>query len=136
MLWGWLRTNADAAGGWQGAQSVPRVVEAGGDGRSVVTYPLPELATLRSEAVDWSGLTLSGTATSEALMLDGRMVDLEATIAFDGLVLDAEVLVDTDLNGGDYQVLENAMAAPADCQVCNRKLLKVRTQHFIGYSEI
>jgi sucrose-6-phosphate hydrolase SacC (GH32 family) len=87
VLWAWLKTAADAVGGWQGAMSVPRVVEAGGDGRSVVNYPIPELSQLHDTAnmLDLSGLTLSNASTALLALpggTSGRMLDIKATISF------------------------------------------------------
>lgn len=91
MLWGWLRTSLDPVNGWQGAQSVPRVVEANknsGDGRSLINYPLPELGEqLRdtANAADLSGATLTPGSVVPIQLLGGRtgrMVDIEATITF------------------------------------------------------
>jgi hypothetical protein len=114
VLWGWLwlfKSGPEAPGGWQGAQGVPRVVEAASDGRSVVTYPLPELNALRDEggAVDASGLTLSNASSVTLLGLRGQKLDIEATITFIGTTTGDQVLDGVDLRGGDY-------GAPVDLQ--------------------
>ena len=138
MLWGWLCTDADAGGpdgSWQGAQSVPRVVEAAPNGRSAVTYPLPELASLRDEggALATAGLTLRN-ASSLLLGIDGSMLDIEATITFtaatsggSALSCGVKVLADpTDPDGeGTIVVVNAAGSSAAGSSVGGRRSLNV-----------
>jgi len=127
VLWGWLflfKSAPESPGGWQGGMSAPRVVEAASDGRSVVTYPIPELATLRdtSKALTTTGLTLTN-ASATLLGLRGTRLDVEATITFtqalasnrtDGML---DMMPGTDLPGGDYSVyIDAAYTDPSFCE--------------------
>ena len=110
VLWGWLRTAADPLSGksWTGAQSLPREVRAGSDGRTVATYPIAEMESLRDEAsaLDLSGLVLANASAAVALPMAsgaGRFLDIEATLSFEGTAAE-QVFPDTDLPGGDYSV--------------------------------
>ena len=92
VLWGWLVTPKLDIGA-QGAQSVPRVVEADGeDGNLLVTKPIPEIETLRMEETHVT--TVEGLDT-----LNGRMMDFVGRPNFDQDATGCAVRVLS--NGGD-----------------------------------
>lgn len=83
VLWGWIFAGPGELG-WQSAQSAPRVLEAGADGTSVVTFPLPELATLRDEdgKATLDAVTLSAGSAPQVVPCNGTMLDLVASVSF------------------------------------------------------
>jgi len=86
VLWSWLKLFKDSPespGGWQGAQAVPRVVEAAGDRRSIKTYPIPELSQLRNTNAKISDAGLTFINESSVAVTFGRMLDIVATISFE-----------------------------------------------------
>ena len=71
---------------WQSALGVPRVVEAAPDGKSIVSYPIPELSRLRNRDPRAS-LSMRNLQVLQPLMplpFHGELLDIEASIRFSG----------------------------------------------------
>jgi beta-fructofuranosidase len=83
LIWGWLWEGRSAEAcqqaGWNGVMSLPRLLDLGSDG-SLRTAPVPELAALRTQPLQWTGLDLTPGRPLILPELRGDCLELDVTI--------------------------------------------------------